>query len=721
MTYELIISEKPKQAAKIAYALSDTKPVIKRDNGVNYFSTKYKGKNIVVASAVGHILSLREKTKSQWNYPVFDIEWAPAYSVSKKAAHTKKYFDLIKKLAKKADNFTVSTDYDIEGELIGYNIIKYICKVKDANRMKFSTLTLDELRNSYLSKSNTIDWGQAIAGETRHKLDWFYGINISRALMKAIKVNGKFKVLSSGRVQGPALKIIVDRELEIRSFISTPFWKLKYTGDFEKTAIIANHEKDKFKKKEDAELIFKKCNKKDGIVISSKSKEFLNYAPVPFDLTVLQTEAYRCFKFNPSRTLKIAQNLYLGGYMSYPRTSSQELPFSLNFNKILNNLKRNPKYTALSEQILKKHKLIPQKGKNKDPAHPAIHPTGNFPEKISIDESKLYDLIVKRFFSVFGEPAKKLSQKVIINVENEKFLTDGISTISSGWYSFYHPYIYEDDKPLPPLKNGDIIKFKNLELNEDKTKPKSRYTPASIVSALSKKNLGTKATRANIVDILYERNYIKGQKIEATELGIKIVEILNKYTPEILDEELTKSFEEDMEKIRLNKNHEDDILDKAKKLLTKVLNKFRKQEKVIGKELINANVLAGKKETLGKCPVCKEGNLILMFSKKNKQRFIACDKYPECKATFSIPQIGKIIKIDKVCEKCGYPMIKIFVPKMKGYKELCINPDCETNKSKDEGKLCPICKEGHLVIRMSKYGRFLACSNYPKCKYVQKL
>ncbi len=717
MPYELIITEKPKQAMRIAYALADEKPEVKRQGRVSYYATTFQGKRIVVASAVGHLFTLTEKSKKKLSYPVFDIEWVPAYKVNKKSMFTKQYIDLIKTLSKDADTFTVSTDYDIEGEVIGLNVIRFICNVKDANRMKFSTLTSDELQKAYTQKSSHIDWGQAIAGETRHKLDWYYGINISRALMSALNVSGSFKILSSGRVQGPALKIIVDREREIRNFKPEPFWRIHYTGVFNRKSIRACHENDKFFDEKVAKEIFNKCKGGDASVVEYNAKEQSVYAPFPFDLTTLQTEAYRCFHFNPSKTLKLAQNLYLGGFISYPRTSSQQLPFSLNFKKILTKLKENPEYKKSAEQLLQK-KLIPRKGKKTDPAHPAIHPTGNIPTKINEDERKLYDLIVKRFFSVFGEPAKRLVQKLKLKVKDEFFLSEGISTIKSGWYALYEPYIKPEEKPLPVLKDGDVIKYKNIEMTEDKTKPKKRFTPASIVSELAKRNLGTKATRANIIDILYERNYIKGQRIEATELGIKIVETLERYAPEILDEELTRRFEDDMEKIRQNKMTEDEILNKAKELLTQVLEKFKAKENKIGEKLKEA---ANKKEVLAKCPVCKKGNLIIMYSKKNKQRFIACDRYPECKATFTIPQIGRIVKTDKLCEKCGYPIIKIYVPKLKRYKELCINPECETNKSKDEGKPCPKCKTGHLVIKTSKYGRFLACSNYPKCKYVQKL
>jgi len=206
---ELIITEKPAASKKIADALADKKAVKKNIKGVPYYELIHKNKNIVVGCAVGHLFSLGEKKPTN-NFPTFDIEWKPTYIINK-GHFSKKYLDVLKKLSKDADEITIACDYDIEGEVIGLNVLRFICNRKDANRMKFSTLTKQDLIKSYENKANHIDWGQANAGETRHILDWYYGINISRALTSAISSQGRFKILSSGRVQGPCLKLVVDR------------------------------------------------------------------------------------------------------------------------------------------------------------------------------------------------------------------------------------------------------------------------------------------------------------------------------------------------------------------------------------------------------------------------------------------------------------------------------------------------------------------------------
>ena len=193
--YELIITEKPQAAVKIASSLG--KATTKNIGGVNYYEVDRKGKKIIVTCAVGHLFTLTQRERNAGT-PVFDIYWVPNY-LAKKNDFTKRYYDSILRLVKGAGSVTIATDYDVEGEVIGLNIVRYLCGQEDANRMKFSTLTSAELNNSYENKLSHLDWGQAIAGETRHYLDWLYGINLSRALMDAIKSTGRFKIMSIGK------------------------------------------------------------------------------------------------------------------------------------------------------------------------------------------------------------------------------------------------------------------------------------------------------------------------------------------------------------------------------------------------------------------------------------------------------------------------------------------------------------------------------------------
>ena len=681
MAYELIITEKPKAAEKIASALAHGKMIKESYKKVPYYKITHGKKDIVVCCAVGHLYGLAEKDKKGWVYPVFNVEWVPAFEQNNSAKFTKKYIDAIKKASKDADSFTVACDYDVEGELIGFNVLRFICKQKDANRMKFSTLTKQDLINAYEKKSKTIDHGLASAGETRHELDWYYGINLSRALTFAIKSAGFFKVLSSGRVQGPALKIIVDRDREIKAFKPTPFWQIGLTGDVTNGTLKALHENDKFWDKKKADEVMEKLKDQKKAVIKEVTKtKFKQAPPVPFDLTSLQVEAYRCLKISPKDSLAIAQELYTSGFISYPRTSSQKLPKEIGYKKILEELSKQENYSGLCNELLKKG-LVPNEGKSTDPAHPAIYPTGILPKGLEDQELKLYDLIVKRFISVFADSAIKETVVIKTDCSNEIFVAKGTITVEKGWHIFYEPYVSGKEEELPAVSENEDVDVKEINMYDKETQPPKHYTPASIIKELAKKNLGTKATRAQIVDTLFQRGYVTGKAIEATDLGISAVETLEKYCPRILDEELTRHFEIEMEEIEQEKKKPEEILKKAKQSLKEILADFKKKEKDIGAGLKEATIETQNKANLiGKCPVCKKGNLRIIFSKKTKKRFIACDNYPECKTTFSLPQKGLVKSVDKQCPECGYPMVMVITKGRRPWV-FCINHNCKAKQN----------------------------------------
>ncbi|MBD3248591.1 DNA topoisomerase I [Candidatus Woesearchaeota archaeon] len=745
MSYELVICEKPAAAKKIAESLADKKPTRNTyTKKVPYYELTHNGKNIIVACAVGHLYGLTEKEKKGWVYPVYDIEWKPLSETQKSAKFSKQYLNAIKKLAKDADEFTVASDYDVEGEVIGLNIIRYACKKKDANRMKFSTLTKEDLVEAYENKSPSLDWGQAHAGETRHMLDWYYGINTSRALTSAIKTTGMFKLMSTGRVQGPALKLITDKEKERRKFVPKPFWQIQLIGESEsqidegksgsspKKEIDSWHEEGKFWDQKPAKEIYKKISKEKIATIDSvKKKQFKQSPPFPFDLTSLQTEAYRALHIPPKQTLSIAQELYTAGYISYPRTSSQKLPAKIGYKKILNKLASRFPETKI---ILNKKQLKPNEGKKSDPAHPAIYPTGIIPKKLDKDENNVYELIARRFLATFGDHAVRETMNIKIDCREEIFIAKGTTTLEPGWHKLYGRFTPSKEEELPKVEKGQTIDIKKVELHAKETQPPKRYTEASIIKELEKRNLGTKATRASIIDTLFQRDYTEGKKIKATELGVRTSDTLEKYNPDIVDEALTKEFEEDMEKIREGNEKEETVLEKAKKVLNKICANFKKHEKEIGKELAQAQKETREElSTLGPCLVCNKGNLQI---KRGKYGFFAaCSRYPDCEATFSFPSNALVKPAKKICETCGFPKILV-IKKKKRPQEVCLNPKCPAKlegytkkqlkrlEDIESGKLkpvCPKCKKGHLKVRKSVYGSFIACDQYPRCRYVEPL
>jgi DNA topoisomerase-1 len=718
---ELIITEKPKAAERIANALADGKVSKGKIGKAPHYKFKKGKKDVVVGCTVGHIYGLAEKNKGKWTYPVFDVEWKPIYEIDKSASFVRTYVTALKRLAKDADTFTIACDYDIEGEVIGLNVLRFICKQKDARRMKFSTLTKPDLTKAYDNASPHIDWGQAKAGETRHELDWYYGINLSRALTSAIKSAGMFKILSSGRVQGPALKIIVDKEKDILKFKPKPYWQIELKGKVKKGLISAWHEKDKFWERPEAKAIVDKVKGKHGFIKSVEKRRTEQSPPYPFDLTTLQTEAYRCFGITPKKTLDIAQELYTSGLISYPRTSSQKLPRAIGHSKIINNLSKQKHYSSLCKKLLAKKTIVPREGSKTDPAHPAIFPTGLVPKGLGKRGQSIYDLIVKRFLACFAQPAVKENVVVKISVSHEIFVAKGSVTIDKGWYAFYAPYVKSKDEELPETREKENVSVKKVVLHKKQTQPPKRFTQASIVRELEKRNLGTKATRASIVDTLFKRGYITGKAIEATKLGFAAVKTLGKYSPKMLDERLTRHFEVEMEQVRENKKKPQDVLEEAKELLKNMLKEFKNKEEKIGKGLMEATIETRKRESLvGICPVCEEGELNIRRGKFG--RFIACSKYPDCKTTFSIPNTGMVKTSEEKCKECHHPLIKM-IRRAKKPQKVCINPECPSKKVEEKIKKrnCPKCKKGKLVLRKSVYGSFLACDKYPKCRYTESI
>ncbi|UCD04189.1 MAG: DNA topoisomerase I [Candidatus Woesearchaeota archaeon] len=677
---QLIIAEKPAAASRIAQALAENKVVAKKKYQVTYYSLRNKGKDIIVAPAVGHLFSLAQKSGSQ-GYPVLDPEWRASYETNKSSAFTKAYVNLLKFLAKSADEVIVATDYDREGSVIGYNCVRFLTGKKDAKRMKFSTLTYTDLKYAYDNMTNTLDWGQVNSGIARHYLDFFWGISLSKAAMSAVsQASQKFIKLSIGRVQGPALHILTDRELEIEKFVPKDYWEILALVNLKGKEFEALHKQDKFWDEAKANEIYKKVKDKDAKVSALQIDIKHLSPPVPFDLTSLQVEAYGKLKITPKQTLMISQSLYTKALISYPRTSSQKLPAKLGFKKILQKLSKNPSYSKIASEVLKTS-LKPNEGKKDDPAHPAIYPTGELAKGLKPKERKLYDLIVKRFFAVFGEKAEAELTHVEFDIEKEIFVLHGQHIIKKGWIEWYSPYYMGKEVEIPKLKTGEIYHQKTSIIKKQ-TKPPARYTAASIIKELEKEGLGTKATRATIIDTLYSRGYISGTSIKVSTLGKEMVSVFSKYAPEILSRALTSEFEQEMKEIRTGKVKKEDIIERAKKLLIKICKDFDKHKEKIGKEISEAAIETQKEEsTLMRCPKCNKGNLRMIFSKKTRKRFLACDKYPDCKTTWPLPQRGLIKVTTQKCPDCNTPKIGIYSRGRRPWI-ICPNPDCPSKKSK---------------------------------------
>ncbi len=686
--YTLIVTEKPDAAKRIAFALDKQgKPEKCKKKGVPYFIAK-RDKKLVIVPSVGHLYTITQEGKKKSSYPVLNYKWVPRHRVERNKKSLSKWVEIFSTFSIDADEFMSACDYDLEGSLIGYCILKYACDKKEtsAKRMKFSTLTKSELEEAYKSPQEQLDFSFIESGKTRHEIDWLYGINLSRALSLATqRETGNYLTLSTGRVQGPTLKTLTDREKIINSFVPIPYWKIKAEIETGNVVFEADFEKKLIETKIAAEKIQQDCQNKTGEVSTVDVRTIHQKPPVPFDVGALQREAYTKFGYSPQRTLVIAQRLYLDALISYPRTSSQKLPPAIDYKKILGFLKIHKGYKLLASKLLQKDVLKPREGSKQDPAHPAIYPTGKLPEKsLGTSERRIWDLVVRRFMAVFGEDAIKESMKVGLKVNNHGFTARARSLVKEGWINYYKPYVRMLEHQLPPIKKGNKIGVRRVIVENKFTCPPPRFNPCSLLKKMEQLQIGTKATRANVIQTLYNRKYVKDEKIAVTELGFNVAMVLDKYAPLVSSVELTRIIEEKMEQIQQGKINKETVIKEVTKQLTSQLTEFKINEQKIGEILSQASKKTQiHQRVVGKCPVCGTGDLIIVYSRKTKKRFIGCTNYfkGNCKTSFPLPQKGKIISTKSKCKACGYPQVLVKFKDKKPWS-LCFNLNCSLKTKK---------------------------------------
>lgn len=704
MAHTLIVCEKPTAAKAIAETLSDDYEKHSEENSkAVYYELEYEGNKICIVPAVGHLFTLKQTDKG-WDYPAFNVDWVPSFTATKFAAFSEPYFRNIEKLAKEAADVIIATDYDDEGEVIGYNILRFVCKRKDAKRMKFSTMTQEELMESYKNLKQ-INKNLVESGLARHYLDFYWGISLTRALTNAVKNAAKrFRIVSTGRVQGPVLHMLAKHESKIKAFKPKPFWQIELDVKIGKQTFKAIYHKDKIWEKKEADAIKKKI-KKECIVKDIIKKTLMQKPPKPYNTTSLLADIYRYFGYSPQQGLNIAEALYQSGMISYPRTSSEKLPKDIGYKKILTKISKQEKYKIASD-LLKKE-LTPQEGKRTDPAHPAIYPTGNV-KKMGDKQRRVYDLIVHRFLAVFGDPAKRESNKIVLSANGEEFSLTGKKTIEPGWTELYGKYAAREELILPEINKGDKFPVKKVDQIAKETQPPARYSQGSVLKEMEQRGLGTKATRAQIIQILYNRGYLLGKSIEVTELGSQLTNILEKNVPDVISEKLTRHFEEECDSIELGKIPREKVLEEAKETITNICNNFRKKEKKIGKELTEAVIATQDKQSiLGTCPNCG-GTLKVHKLWRTGKRFVGCSGYKKgCRTGFPLPREGIIMSTEKVCEKCKTPIIQVLRQGARPFR-MCLDPLCPTKKDwLDKKKL----KKAQIESkRASKLAEKLKCS-----------
>ena len=707
---KLVITEKANAARRISMILSDGKSKSGTVSGATVISFTADGDEYDVISLRGHIIELDYSSEfNDWsaNSPV-DLVYAPQV----KTVRVKTTLNAIRSLMKAADEIIIATDFDREGELIGLETVKVaeadLSKVK---RARFSALTKGEIENAFRNLTLP-DERLAAAAEARQIIDLSWGAVLTRLISLSSGQVGK-NFMSVGRVQSPTLKLLVDRHEEISKFVPTPYWKI--TGKFGMLAFKSEHSDNPFWEKEKADDVLGRCRDvKKGTVTSYECSMKEEYRPAPFDTTQMQVEANK-IGIPPAAAMKLAEDLYTSGYISYPRTENTEYPKSLSLRSVLEKLKDSD-FKAEATEILAQETILPSRGKRRTTDHPPIYPTaGAKSDKIKGDKWKLYELIVRRFLATLGPNAEAEITKCSVDVAGERFDGEGYILRKEGWKKYYKKYLTISDIRIPKLSVGDSIDVRSMVMDEGETKPPYRYNQGSLIQEMDKLGLGTKSTRHDIIGKLYSRNYVQGNYMIPTASGIALTRSLEKHGNGIAEPEMTSKLESDMLKISSGEKMLNDVVDESQGMLHDAALNLEKEKEAVGDEIKAALRL---QQHIGICPKC--GNNMTIKKSRNGN-FIGCDGYPECTCAYPMPRGAMIQTVDTKCEVCGLPQLKTIRKGMPPQTN-CIDPKCTSNTSKTHLGVCPACGKGQIRIMYSKMGkRFAGCSSWPECNQTYPL
>ncbi len=671
-------------------------------------------KNYEVIASKGHV---RDLSKFALGIKIDETGFTPNYVVDK---DHKELVKQIIELSKKASTTYIATDEDREGEAIGYHVACLIGgELESYPRIVFHEITQNAILNA-LKTPRQIDMSKVNAQQARRFLDRIVGFKLSSLISSKIT-----KGLSAGRVQSAALKLVIDKEREIKAFKPLTYFTLDAYFESHLEAQLISYKGNKLKAQElidgkKAQEIKNELEKESYTISSIIKKSKKSPTPPPFMTSTLQQSASSLLGFSPTKTMSIAQKLYEGvatpqgvmGVITYMRTDS------LNIAKEALEEARNKILKDYGKDYLPpKAKVYSSKNKNAQEAHEAIRPTSIVLEPNALkdylkpEELKLYTLIYKRFLASQMQDALFESQSVVVACEKGEFKANGRKRLFDGYYKILGND--DKDKLLPNLKENDPIKLEKLESNAHVTEPPVRYSEASLIKVLESLGIGRPSTYAPTISLLQHRDYIKVEKkqISALESAFKVMEILEKHFEEIVDSKFSASLEEELDNIAQNKADYQQVL---KDFYYPFIDKIEAGKKNIISQKVH-------EKTGQSCPKCG-GELV----KKNSRygEFIACNNYPKCKYVKQTENANDGAK-QELCEKCGGEMVQKF--SRNGAFLACNNyPECKNTKSLKntpntneviEGVKCPECG-GDIALKKSKKGSFYGCNNYPKCRFL---
>lgn len=655
MKKDLIIVESPAKARTIS----------------NFLGNKYE----VIASK-GHI---RDLPKTSFGIKIEEDHFVPEYRISKDHSALVKE---LKEKAAKAGQVYLATDEDREGEAIAYHIAKAIGKDENSlPRIVFHEITQSAIEHA-LKNPRKLDINSVNAQQTRRLLDRIVGYKLSPLLGQKIQ-----KGLSAGRVQSAALKIIVDREKEIRAFVPLEYFSIDMIFSKDLEAELVEFDTKKLEKlsltnKDRAKLILEECQKAQFVVEKIESKERKIAPPPPFMTSTLQQSASNRLGFTPKKTMMIAQKLYEGvkthqgtmGVITYMRTDSLNLA-----KEAVKGARELIKEHFGKEYLPSKENIYTTKNKGAQEAHEAIRPTNlSFTPELATkylekDELRLYTLIYNRFLACQMNPAISQSEGVFVRGGRALFKISGRRVLFEGFYKVYGDM--DKDKILPEFKKAEVLKTQKLTMSNHFTEPPSRYSEAGLVKKLESLGIGRPSTYAPTISILSARDYvvIEKKQLKPNEIAFSVTELLEKNFSDIVDSHFTSNLENTLDEIAENKA---DWQETLREFYYPFMRKIEE-----GKSTIKSQKTFTKLEE--KCPECG-GELAVRKGRYGE--FIACLAFPKCR-------YSRNLKEDNAEKK-------------------------EAKKPNGIGVKCPKCKDGEVVERFSRRGKFYGCNHYPKCDFV---
>jgi DNA topoisomerase-1 len=672
---KLIICEKNIAARRIAYILSGGKTKSTYLGKIPVYDFTKDNEPWSVIGLKGHIINLDYPSDfNQWNkiapHELINVE--PLKNVSEKGIAL-----ALKTLVENTPSLIVATDFDREGELIGVEVVNllksYNQNITQIKRARYSAITPFEI-NTAFDNLTEVDYNLSSAGEARQVIDLVWGAVLTRFISLTSHRLGR-DFLSIGRVQSPTLALLVEREKEIKNFVPKPYWQIIARLKKDKP-LDTNHEHGIFREEHLAQEIYTKIKEsKEALVKEVKKIVNSELPPTPFNTTTfIQAASY--LGFSAAKAMSIAEELYMTGLTSYPRTDNTVYPPSLNISGILQKLSA-AQFSKEVQEVQTNGRSYPTRGKQQTTDHPPIHPVDAPSKKLSADQAAIYELICRRFFATLAKDAISETTDVWFDISGEKFITSGYRLVESHWKNLY-PYIKDKKKTLPELIEGEKLDIVQIFVKEDTTKPPQRYTQGALIGKMEQLSLGTKSTRHEIISKLYSRKYVTGATPIPTSTAIAVVDAL--INCDVVKPKMTAELESDMNEIAEGKKTLDATVKESREMLTKVMQELEPEKEKIKTNITNA---VREQNTIGTCPKCGKP-LVVRVSKKAK-RFVGCTGYPECTNTYSLPQQGGLTMTTKLCDACNTPIVKV---KMKGRPtwELCINSECPKKKKKETEK-----------------------------------